>query len=190
MSNYFHCDLCDKSVKTKSKKNHINSKNHRSLTNKIIHKRNFKNPSFLHIEKILQEHVDGYNKKFEFYLIYCKWKLHFSDTIIDVKSDRLYNIFPPSWNLRRWLISKIEILENDECIFSHISDMEIVFITHWRNATYEHYLKIPKTMLEWSRIKKLAINPNLLKAFNINTYHHLIRKYGHIFRDGDFQYFI
>ena len=58
MSNYFHCDLCDKSVETKSKKKHINSKKHRSLTNKIIHKRNIKNPSFLHIEKILQEHVD------------------------------------------------------------------------------------------------------------------------------------
>ena len=68
--------------------------------------------------------------------------------------------------------------------------MEIVFITHWRNATYEHYLKIPKTMLEWSMIKKLAINPNFIKAFNINTHHPLIRKYSHIIRDGEFQYFI
>ena len=188
MSDYFHCDLCDKLIKIRSKKIHLNSRCHRSLTNKIIHKYNIENPNFLHIEKILQEHVDDYNKKFEFYLIYCKWKLHFSDTIIDVKSDRLYNIFPPSWNLRSWLISKIESLENDECIFSHISIMEIVFINHWRNATYEHYLKIPKTMLEWSMIKKLAINPQLIKAFNINTYYPLIRKYRHIIRDGQIQY--
>ena len=188
MSNYFHCELCDKSVNIKSKKKHINSQSHRSFTNKIIHKSNIKNPNFLQIENILQEHVDDYNKKFEFYLIYCKRKLHFSDTIIDIKSDRLHNIFPPSWNLRRLLLSKIERLENNECIFSHISDMEIVFITHWRNATYEHYLKIPKTMFEWTMIKKLANNPNLIKAFNINTYHPLIRKYGYIIRDGDFLY--
>ena len=188
MSNYFHCDLCDISVNIKSKNRHLNSQSHRSLTNKIIHKSNIKNPNFLQIENILQEHVDDYNKKFEFYLIYCKWKLHFSDTIIDIKSDRLHNTFPPRWNLRRLLLSKIERLESNECIFSHISDMEIVFITHWRNATYEHYLKIPKTMLEWTMIKKLANNPNLIKAFNINTYHPLIRIYGYIIRDGDLLY--
>ena len=181
--------MCDISVKIKSKKKHINSRAHRSLTNKIIHKINIKNPNFLQIENILQKHVDDYNKKFEFYLIYCKWKLHFSDTIIDMKSDELCNLFPPSWKLRKFLLSKIERLENDECLFSHISDMEIVFITNWRNATYEHYLKIPKTMLEWSFIKKLAINPNLIAAFNINTYHPLIRKYaGPIIRDRELLY--
>ena len=96
MSNYFYCDLCDKSVNIKSKKKHINSQSHRSLTNKIIHKINIKNPKFLQIQNILHEHVDDYNKKFEFYLICCKWKLHFSDTIIDIKSDRLHNFFPPA----------------------------------------------------------------------------------------------
>ena len=46
--------------------------------------------------------------------------------------------------------------------------------------TYEHYLTIPKSMLEWTLIKKLATNPKLIKAFNINTYHPLIQKYRHI----------
>ena len=94
MSNHFHCELCDISVNIKSKKRHINCRAHRSLTNKIIYKSNIKNPNLLQIENILQERVDDYNKKFEFYLIYCKRKLHFSDTIIDIKSDRLHNIFP------------------------------------------------------------------------------------------------
>ena len=180
--------MCDKSVNIKSKKKQINSQSHRSLTNKIIHKINIKNPNFLQIEIILQKHVDDYYKKFEFYLIYCKWKLHFSDTIIDIKSDRLYNLFPPSWKLRQFLLSIIERLENNECLFSHISDMEIVFITNWRNATYEHYLKIPKSMLEWTMIKKLATNPQLIKAFNINTYNPLIRKYRHVIDNREIQY--
>ena len=39
-------------------------------------------------------------------------------------------------------------------------------------------------MIEWTKIKKLAKNPKLIKAFNINTSHPLIRKYGHIINDG------
>ena len=64
MSNYFYCELCDRSVNIKSKKKHKNSKSHRSLTNKIIQKFNIKNPNFLQIQNILQKLVDDYNKKF------------------------------------------------------------------------------------------------------------------------------
>ena len=114
----------------------------------------------------------------------------FSDTIINVKSHRLYNIFHAGWNLRRNLISKIEYLENDGHKFSHISEMNIVFITDLRNMTYEHYLKIPKPMKDRTIFKKLANNPKLIKAFNINTYHPLIRKYRYIIPNGEIQYFI
>ena len=106
--------------------------------------------------------------------------MHFSDTVINIKSDRLYNIHRPAWDLRRNLISKIDHLENKGHKFSHISEMNIVFITDLRNVTYNHYLQIPKSMLEWIFIKKLANNPKLIKAFNINTYHPLIRKYRYI----------
>ena len=76
MSDYFHCELCDKSIKIKSKKKHLNSQYHKSLTRSIICKYTVKNPSFLHVEDILKN-FDDYNKKFEFYLIFCKWKLLF-----------------------------------------------------------------------------------------------------------------
>ena len=109
--------------------------------------------------------------------------MHFSNTIINVKSDRIYNILRKhtSWNLRTNLISKIEYFESIGYKFSHISEMNIVFITDLRNLTYEHYLKIPNSMLQWTINKKLANNPQLIKAFNINTKHPLIRKNRHIF---------
>ena len=139
------------------------------------------------MEEILKKFVDDYNKKFEFYLVFCKWKLHFSDTIINIKSDRLYNIKLKyaTWNLRTNLISKIEYFDSEGYKFFHISEMNIIFITDLRNMTYEHYLRIPKSMLEWTIIKKLANNPKLIKAFNINSNHPLIRKYSHIINDGE-----
>ena len=159
MSNFFHCEICDKSIKIRSKKKHSNSRYHKSLSESVICRYIVENPSFLHMEDILKNYVDDYNKKFVLYMIICKWKLHFSDTIINVKSDRLYNIHRAGWNLRRSLKSKSEYLENDGHKFSHISEMNIVFITDWRNMTYEHYLKIPKPMIEWTMIRKLATNP-------------------------------
>ena len=190
MSDYFHCELCNKSIKLRSKKKHLNSRYHKSLSESIISKYSVENPSFLHMEDILKKYVDDYNKKFVLYIIICKWKLHFSDTIINVKSNRLYNIHRPGWELRPYLISKIEYMENYGHKFSHISEMNIEFISSLRNMTYEHYIKIPKSMLEWTMIKKLATNLQLIKAFNINSYHPLIRKYRHIIDNREIQYLI
>ena len=180
MSNYFHCDLCDKSIKMSSKKKHLSSQYHKSLTRSILCKYAVEYPSFFHLNDILEKYINEYNKKFEFYLISSKWKLHFSDTNINIKSDRLHNIYISGRKLRSYLISKIEDLENDGHKFSHISEMNIVFISNLRNMTYEHYLMIPKPMIEWTIIRKLATNPKLIKAFNINTNHPLIQKYGYI----------
>ena len=172
MSNYFHCDLCDKSVKFRSKKKGLNSQYHKLLNKSIICKYTVKNPSFLHIEDILQNFVDEYNKKFEFYSILCKWKLNFSDTVINTKPKRLFNFKRryAGWNLRISLIEKIEFFESKGHKLSHISEMNITFVTDLKNMTYEHYLKIPKPMTEWTIIKKFANNPKLIKAFNIYIY--------------------
>ena len=111
--------------------------------------------------------------------------MHFSDTIINVKSDRLYNIHRGGWNLRRNLMLKIEYFESNGHKFSQIPEMKNVIITDLTNTTYDHYLKISKPMIEWTLIKKLAKNPKLIKAFIINTSHPLIRKYNHIIDDEE-----
>ena len=54
MNGYFHCDLCDKSIKVKSKKKQLISQYHKSLTKSIICEYTVKNPTFLHIEDILK----------------------------------------------------------------------------------------------------------------------------------------
>ena len=116
----------------------------------------------------------------------CKWELHFSDTVNNTKSDRLYNIHRPGWNLRRNIMSQIEFFESNGHKFSHISEMNITFITDLRNMTYEHYLNQPKSMLEWKLNASLAKDPKLIKKFK-NTYHPLIRKYNHLFVIGENQ---
>ena len=72
MSNYFRCELCDRSIKSKSKKKHSNSQSHKSLTKSIICRYTVKNPSFLHVEDILKNFVEDSSKKIVFCLIFCK----------------------------------------------------------------------------------------------------------------------
>ena len=127
MNVYFNCKFCDKSIKIKPKKKHLNSQYHKSLTMSIISRYSVTNPNCFHIEDILKNYVAEYNKKYGFYLILCKWKLHFTNTIINVKSDRLYNICR-GWNLRGIFLSKIAFFESYEHKFSHISEMNITDI--------------------------------------------------------------
>ena len=46
MSNYIHCELCDKSIKIGSRKKHLNSQYHKSFTKSIISKHAVENPTF------------------------------------------------------------------------------------------------------------------------------------------------
>ena len=113
--------------------------------------------------------------------------MQFSDTEIIIKPDRIYNIKRKyaSWSLRKNLISKIEHFESNEHKFSHKTEKNIAFMTDLRNRTYEHYIKIPKPMIEWTIIKKISSSPKLIKAFNISTSHPLIRKYNHNINDEE-----
>ena len=62
MRDYFHCELYDKSVKIQSKKIHLNSQYHKSLTKSIICKYTVKNASFFHVEDIIKIFVDDLKK--------------------------------------------------------------------------------------------------------------------------------
>ena len=178
----YYCDTCDRTIKLRSKKKHLNTNLHRTYSNCIRNRYYIKNPEFFQIENILNKHISDYLKRFEFFIIICEWKIVFEQTTISVKSDR-YSIQVP-WDLRRFLLEKISNFERMGYKFSNISDMKISFIALLRNMTYEHYLQRPKSILEWTLIKKLARNPSLIKKFT-NSSHPLVRKYKNMFPDDE-----
>ena len=181
MSDYFFCKVCDKSIKIKSKKKHLISQYHKSLSTSIFSKYSVINPDFLNIDILFKKYVLVYNKKFASYLIICKWKLHFSDTIVSVKSKTWYSV-SAGYYFRDFVLSKIKYYERQGHKFSHISEMNITFITDLRKMTYENYLNQPKCMFEWILNAILAKNPELIKILG-NSSHPLIRKYQQINED-------
>ena len=175
MNGYFHCELCERSIKIKSKKKHLNSQYHKTLSMKIISRFSIKNPDFLHIINILENYVVGYNKKFKIYLIVCNITFCFSGTTFNVKSNKWFNI-SACFYLRNFLLSKIRYFKRYDHKCSHTSEMNITFITDLRDMTYKHYLNQPKSMLEPRLNAILAKNPELIKKFT-NSSHPLIGKY-------------
>ena len=70
MSDYFNCNLCDKSVKIKSKKKHLKSRNHKNLSDSIISRYIIQNSDFLKKENTLKNYVLDYEKKLNLIQIY------------------------------------------------------------------------------------------------------------------------
>ena len=108
-------------------------------------------------------------------------KLHFSNTVINVKSSD-WCCISDDYYLTDFVISKSKYYEKRGHKFSHISEMNITIITDPKYMTYEYYLTQPKSMLEWKLNAKLAKNPQLIEIFR-NSSHLLVRIYQHINKD-------
>ena len=106
------------------------------------------------IEKILEKHVNKYNKRFEFYQIVFKWKLQFVVTTICVKSKRMYSN-SSRCGLQIYLVRKNEYFRRQELRFSHILEMNISFISSLNLMTYEQYINQPMQMVTRIPNKKL-----------------------------------
>ena len=89
MSDSFNCDLCDSSFTSKSRKKHLNNKQHNNLRSHIIYRYFCINPELLQIKDILKKCVLEH-KKIEFCLVMCKLKLLFPDVILIFKNDKYY----------------------------------------------------------------------------------------------------
>ena len=113
----------------------------------------------------------------------CKLKLHFSDDFTIVKNDKYYWL-PVSAvvDFERFLISKIDALKRTAGLFSLVSETTFTFLSTLDKDTYEYYLTIPKSMIEWRFNILLSRNPKLVRIFE-NSAHPLIRKCNHINND-------
>ena len=98
-----------------------------------------------------------------------------NNNIICVKSELKY-IIQRFWDLRIYLISKIDDFERQGYKFSPICEMKVTFISDIRKMTFEHYLNQPKSMIEWKLNGKLSRNPELIKPPNNRSYPLITKK--------------
>ena len=121
-------------------------------------------PNLNDIDKIINNYVTGYNKKFDIYSIKCDFYLVFNNdfkTHIETQyvqnKDDLTRIKPE-------LLSWIENLEFEGYSFCHINEMIIKTVTdkHW--ITYNTYMLQPLPMVERRRNYVFRKCPYLIRA--------------------------
>ena len=141
---------------------HLNTRLHRDLSLSVVNRYCVKNPIFLQKQDILKNTFMIITKVLDFFLLCLNGKWISIKIFICVKSDRIYNIHS-FWDIRRYLITKIDYFERQGYNFSQICEMKIIFISDLRSRTSELYLKQPKEMIEWVLNKKLQKNPEPIK---------------------------
>ena len=93
---------------------------------------------------------------------------------IDVKSKVLYRISVLRHNPVKYIKDKIKYYRRQGLEFSHISEMNITFITSLDFMTYKQYIKQPMPMVEKLVIRKLYENYELTKTLvNIDLTLHM-----------------
>ena len=106
------------------------------------------NPNLNDIDKIINNYVTSYNKKFDIYYIKCDFYLVFNDDFkIHIETYYVHNkdyLTKIKINLLSW----IEHLKFEGYSFCHINEMIIKTITdkHW--MTYNTYMQTPMPMVE------------------------------------------
>ena len=75
-----YCDVCDKTIKVKSKKNHLKSLSHKEFDKCKHIKLTIKNPDINKIDNAVYEYIIEHNKKYDYYLIKCDFKIVFNNS--------------------------------------------------------------------------------------------------------------
>ena len=72
-------------------------------------------------------------------------EITFLDTNVNIKSNIWYSV-SGGYYLRDSVLSKIKYFEKQGHKFSHISEINITFLSDLRNRTYDHYLQQPNSL--------------------------------------------
>ena len=131
------------------------------------------NPNLNDIDKIINNCVTGYNKKFDKYSIKFDFYLVFNNDFgIHIKTHYVHNKEDLT-KIKTEILLKLELLKYEGHSFCHINEMIIKSITdkHW--MTYISYMQRPMHMLERRFSYVFHKCPYLIRALDRNKYSHI-----------------
>ena len=127
------------------------------------------NPEISNVRNIFKEHIKNHHYRFIQFAVKCRWELCFSDNsarspISDLSFFSNKNINITTNKIFRWFYASINHARKQGLELISIREMKIVFRSYFRNITFNHYLEIPKPMIETILNKKICNNPELIEV--------------------------
>ena len=173
----YYCDICDKYILNKSR--HNKTKLHKQLSLSVVNKFYIPNVSVIEIDNIINKHIYDYNKKFYDFGCWC----NIQNDYFCEKNRVIWDSLPHAIKIMEKIIKRYNCRQDD------LVNIEIIFITDLKSATYGHYIQLPRTMLERKICQIIDRNPNLIKRLDNmpNPYkRHIIIKHWGFQHEGPF----
>ena len=119
-------------------------------------------------------------KKYNLFLVKCDFKLIFNNDLLKPILIETYFYHTTVFNLRRYLLYKIDNFIEKGYIFSHTDEMNITTIKDKMFLTYSYYITRPMPAVEIKLNMISSKNRHLIKSINRSHIHPLIKKYSYI----------
>ena len=170
------CRVCDRSIIENESEYYIYLA---TLRKKDDKKYTINNINLDDVDKILNDYISTDNKSFDFYFLYCEFKLQFDKSFYTyLKASYVYN--KEIEKISQYLFFYIECTESKGYEFHKNNQMIINIISDRCNKSTEMYIDNPMPMVERRINFIIAKNPQLIKSLHRNKNHALSRKYSHI----------
>ena len=153
---------------------------HNQTKNPFRIKHTIKSPNLFVIDKTFYEYITDHNKKYNLFLAKCDFKLIFNNDLskpILIETDFYHNT---GFNLRRFLLNKIDIFIEKRYILSHIDEMNITTINDKTFMTYKYYITCPMPAVELKLNMTISKKPHLIKSVNRCYIHPIFQKNSYI----------
>ena len=113
----------------------------------------FENPEINNVRNIVKDHIKNHHYRFIQFSIKYKWIIYFSynstrEPISDITTHSYRNIDITTNKLFLWFYSSINSAKRQDLELISIREMKIVFRSYFHNINFNHYLDIPKPMIE------------------------------------------
>ena len=167
MMDYF-CDICDKTIKRKSKTKHLKSKNHLHMKSYIRDKHIVGDVYWKDFYSVIRTFVDINRKKFPIFKTVVRCKLFNKDLVIcyDKTKKRLIrygfgdpvfrNLYPVCEEILNRLHRYALISGKELSLDTVIKNMSVTFFSYYYIMTPRHRLEQPRRVLESKLLKHIT----------------------------------
>ena len=151
------------------------------VCDKIIENYSINNPNIVEIDKIFNDCVTSFDKKFVIYAINCGIYLVFDNSFkIHIETYLCLNVDDLT-KIKSYLLCWIDYLRSQGYGFCNITEMIFEITTDKHYITHKQYMNQPMQIIERRLNFVIDRCPQLINALDRSKNHPLIRNYSHMF---------
>ena len=182
----YYCDICDKTIKNKSKTMHLKSKNHLHMRSYVRDEHIVGDVYWKDFYRVICDYVDINKKKFPIFITVVKCNLFNKDLVICYDrtkkrlvrfgfGDKIFNDLNPVCEEIPHRIHRYAMISNQKLSLDTVlENVSITFFSYYYIMTPRHRLEQPRRLLESKLLKHIA---NLDDDEKINKYRFLWQYY-------------